>query len=523
MRTRARRVHERAQARTPASVAGALILGSLLACAPAETPEPPAVEPEETAPIAASDELGLRANRAGAFEGYMIFSPIRSRTIYLLDRSGEVVHRWEGENGLGSPVYLLDDGNILFSYRVEENPVFHGGGIGGRLIEMTWDGEVVWEYLLSSEERIQHHDLERLPNGNVLAIVWERVSPDEAVANGRDPLQVSESGLWPCAVLEIEPVRPRGGKVVWEWRSWDHVVQDRRPGLLSYGDLAAEAGKLDINADHRYRVMSPEEIARRQEVEAQMRAVGYIGGEAGGEQEASPAEDGPPRRRNPDWLHLNSVDYHAELDLIVVSSPSLSEIFVIDHSITTAEAAGPAGDLLYRWGNPRNYAAGGDAERRLYEQHDAQWIAPGYPGAGNVLVFNNGPRRPDGDYSSVDEIVLPLTGRRFARAEGEPFGPADPAWSYADPEGFYSWFISGSERLPTGNTRICAGVQGRLFEVTPEGEVVWDYWNPFGGEIPASIGRGPVQADFLPQGAVFRTTQVPPDHPGLRRLAPSGE
>ncbi len=103
------------------------------------------------------------------------------------------------------------------------------------------------------------------------------------------------------------------------------------------------------------------------------------------------------------------------LDQILISVHNFSEIWVIDHSTTTAEAAshsggnsGMGGDLLYRWGNPAAYDSGSSADQQLFVQHDAQWIGNGLPGAGNILIFNNGQGRPDGDYSSVDEIVPPV-------------------------------------------------------------------------------------------------------------------
>ena len=129
------------------------------------------------------------------------------------------------------------------------------------------------------------------------------------------------------------------------------------------------------------------------------------------------------------------------------------------------------------------------------------------------MIFNNGLRRSAEPYSSVDELVLPMDAEgRFQRAPGQPYGPTEPVWSYrsADPEEFYSFFISGAERLPNGNTLICSGAQGRFFEVTPEGRIVWEYWNPYGGEEGA-----PGNNMGIDPKAVFRVERLAPDHPGL--------
>jgi hypothetical protein len=335
---------------------------------------------------------------------------------------------------------------------------------------------------------------------------------------------VEGEGLWPDAVLEVRPVPPDGGEVVWEWHAWDHLVQDRDPGRASHGRVAAHPERIDVNFDLRAPARA-DELRELEELAAEMRSLGYAAGEA---EDGAPA---PPRaagsRYGSDWLHTNAIDYHPGLDLIVLSSPHLSEVWVIDHSTTTAQAAGSTGgrygrggDLLWRWGNPANHGAGTDADRRLFAPHDAQWIPDGCPGAGNLLVFNNGQGRPGGAYSSIEELLFSLVpGRGFAR------GGAEPVWSYRAerPASFYAAFMSGCQRLPNGNTLVCDGPQGRIFEVTRDGEVVWDYWNPFGGDV-APEGGG----DAAPEGggdpaspgsagrALFRATRVAPDHPGLR-------
>ncbi len=165
-----------------------------------------------------------------------------------------------------------------------------------------------------------------------------------------------------------------------------------------------------------------------------------------------------------DWNHSNSIDYNAELDQILISVRNFSEIWVIDHSPTTAEAAGhtsgdsdKGGDLLYRWGNPHAYDAGTATDQQLFVQHDAQWIPAGYPGAGNILVFNNGAGRPGGNYSSVDEIMPPVDNAgNYALDASSTFGPAAPVWSYSAGKqtDFYATNISGAQRLPSGGAAV---------------------------------------------------------------------
>ena len=198
---------------------------------------------------------------------------------------------------------------------------------------------------------------------------------------------------------------------------------------------------------------------------------------------------------------------------------SFSEIWIIDHSTTTAEAAshaggnsGMGGDLLYRWGNPSAYDRGAPADQRLFGQHDAQWIEPGLIGAGNILVFNNGVGRPGGSYSSVDEFAPPVDeSGDYSLDAGSAYGPDELVWTYiADPPGdFYASFISGAQRLPNDDTLVCYGPQGTFFETTQDGTIVWEYVSPV-----TSNGTTP-QGNPPGNNSVFRANRYAPDHPGL--------
>jgi hypothetical protein len=472
----------------------------------------------------AEEVRGLRLNTDEAVDGYTLIAPLNSHAVLLVDMGGEVVHRWDTEHRPGAALYMLENGNLLHCGHKEGVPRFHGGGIGGVIQEIDWDGKVVWEYELASDKSILHHDIAPMPNGHVLAIAWEARTPAEAIARGRDEEHALKEGFWPDVVHEIRPTRPSGGEIVWTWSAWDHLVQDRDPKQPGYGKLSEHPGRIDINADHRY--VEPETDAERlarEEAERQMAELGYTGGAEPDDADAhgTGADDAPAGpKESGDFLHTNSVDYLPESDLIVLSTPHLCELWVIDHSTTTAEAAGSTGgrrgkggELLWRWGNPRNYGLGDKTDQTLFYQHNPTWLTGDVESEGlSLLVFNNGGKRPGGDdHSSVEELRLPFDpARGFLREAGAPFGPAAPAWVYADPGNFFSAFISGSQRLAGGNTLICSGAPGRVFEITPDGRVVWDYLNPHGGEIEPSP-----QGGRAPPKALFRATRIARDHPGL--------
>src|SRR5512144_2932121 len=126
---------------------------------------------------------------------------------------------------------------------------------------------------------------------------------------------------------------------------------------------------------------------------------------------------------------MNSLNYNAKLHQIVLSVRGCNEIWILDHSTTTQQAAGhtggkhgKGGDLIYRWGNPAAYKRGTERDKQLVQQHDAQWIPDGCPGAGHLTIFNNG---YDRGYSSIEEIVPPVDASGHYLIEpGKPYRPA---------------------------------------------------------------------------------------------------
>jgi hypothetical protein len=446
---------------------------------------------------------GLVRHDRDVAPGYTLFSPFSSKSTFLIDADGKVVHQWESRYNPGLAPYLLPNGNLLRGIQVGVKSQFEGGGISGGLQEFRWDGKLLWEFHVASDLHYYHHDIEPLPNGNILMIAWEAKTKQEVLDAGRRPDYASDKGLWPEAILEIEPLRPYGARVVWQWHVWDHLIQDTNPQLPNYGVIREHPERVDINADIP-RADNPQRDAKNEEQQAADRR----------------------RRERTDWLHFNGVDYNAELDQILVSSPSLSEIWIIDHSTTTEEAAGSSGggagrggDLLYRWGNPQSYRAGMAADQRLFHQHDPQWIPAGSPGEGHITIFNNGADRSGGEnYSTVVEIETPIQADgTYKREDGKPFLPLDPCWEYNPNKEarFFANFISGAHRLANGNTLICSGPDGRVLEVRPDGTVVWEYRNPF-----ASLSdNGKLDERSF---SLFRATRIPPDHPALRgkTLAP---
>jgi len=392
--------------------------------------------------------------------GLRLYAGSRTKNVRLVDNTGSVVQNWRTQF-YSRGIDLMSDGTLIRGiYDPGTGPARTIGGAAGGVQRHAIDGRLLWDYRHNQSGVLSHHDIEPLPNGNVLLIVWEEKTAAEAIAQGREPSLLATPFFLPDSIVEVRPTGPTTGTVVWEWHVWDHLIQDFDNTKANFGVVGNHPELVDINY---------------------------------------------PRVAEPtgQFNHCNSVDYDPIHDWILVSNPKQDEIWIIDHSTTTAEAAGhiggrwgKGGDLLWRWGNPRAYRAAPASAKQLVGQHSAQFVRSGYPGAGNVTVFNNhfGLRR-----SAVFELVLPLDpSGNFILTPGASYGPSGPVWTYSAP-GFFSQIQSSAERLPNGDTLICSAEQDWLFEVTPSGQLTWQF----------TTGQGaPFQAHHTPRSLWSSTASL---------------
>ena len=451
-------------------------------------------------------------NKEKAFNGYTLFG-VGNRT-FLLDMEGRVVHTWP----VGTNPHLLDNGHIVDASK-DDPSGFQG------FKEVDWDGKTVWEYTEKREGYSPHHDWARIFNKTLnapttLYIANKAITNEQALAAGADPKKGPYRGDGQMdAVVEVD----MQGNVVWEWWFFDHVVQDvdpTKPNYVGQGKTIADhPGRINLNMP------------------------------------------GRPLKR--DWLHCNSMDYNAQSGHIVINSVQ-GELYVIDHDGTfvagdpkasIAKAASPAGDFLYRFGDPARYGQGDpprilenwdsatSGHKQMGGAHDVHWIRPGLPGAGHIMVLNNGQylyqRTPQ---SSVLEInpFLDADGRDTGKYVNPPDAgyrretydhdthneprqiSKQIVWSYrsVNSHNFFSHIGCSGQRLPNGSTFICSDTEGHFFEVTAAGELVWEYINPVTRD-----GAVKVLGDVLPMtNSAFRAYRYAVDHPAFkdRDLTPKG-
>ena len=441
---------------------------------------------------------------ANTYNGCTLFAG--RETTYLIDMQGNLVNLWP----IGTNPRFLENGHLLDRARDEQ------GRLRG-MQEQDWEGTPVWSFYETRENYVPHHDFVRIYNKKLgayttLYIANKRISNEEALAAGANPENGPYDGSSMDAVVEID----MSGNVVWEWWFFDHMVQDidpTKPNYVGEGrSISDYPNRLNLNL--------------------------------------------PGRPLRWDWLHCNSLDYNPQLDQIVINSV-FGEFYVIDHGATfipddpagsIAAAAGPAGDFLYRFGDPAKYDQGDPphiledwsqssaGNKQIGGSHDIQWIRPGLQGEGNFLVFNNGQLlferlaqssileiNPYLNASGIDTgtyVNPPQSGYHEWPPEEERTTQTQVkllsnqvVWIYASRsnQSFASHIGSGCQRLPNGNTLICAMTEGHIFEITSEGKPVWEYVSPV-----TTDGILKIITDNPPNyNAVFRAYRYGPDHPAL--------
>lgn len=404
--------------------------------------------------------IGLTYYSDSVSEGYTLFSPDLNNHVYLINNCGERVNEWIFNEAPGISSYLLPNGNLLCAGK-------------DSLTIRDWSDNTVWSYATTDNGIKQHHDIEPLPNGNILCIVTQNLTTTEQTDAGKDSSLVG-GNFRLDKIVELQPVGTNDAIVVWEWRFFDHLVQDYDNSKNNYGIVENHPELIDFNFDH-----------------------GNIN----------------------DWTHLNSVDYNADLDQIMISSRHMSELYIIDHSTTTLEAAGHTGgsagmggDILWRWGNPRVYRQGTAVDQKLFGQHDGKWVENGFAHEGKISVFNND---ADGtmNFSSVHVLQPNLSGFNYLLSNStfDPVNFSD-TWNGDNVSPvIYSSKKCSVQSLENGGYLVNDSGSGRFVEVNANHDVVWSYTNPHGNGAVSN------QFDVISGGfnGAFRVHKYAPDYPGI--------
>ncbi|MCB0656051.1 MAG: aryl-sulfate sulfotransferase [Saprospiraceae bacterium] len=411
-------------------------------------------------------------------EGYNLIYPYSQSTVFLIDLCGEVVHRWIDFSGRepGCSVYLLPNGNLIRCSRDKDFSMdaFVAGGFGGYVDILSWENKMLYSYTLNDSLYRLHHDVAPMPNGHILMLAWEKITPLQAIAQGRDPNTLPNDALWPDKILEWDP---QSDSIVWEWRAWDHLIQDRDSLLPNFGVIAKHPEHIDVNFSA-----------------------------AGGQ---------------PDWMHTNYIDYNPVLDQIMISVRNFNEIWIIDHSTSLEEAredsggrSGKGGGILYRWGNPSAYRRDDEQLHLLKAQHYAHWTKPDAlpleDQFGEVAIYNNLQ-----EFNKSAAILIKVdfdTVNWNYPIEDSIFGPQVPERIILHPDDnnilAFSNTVSNVQKLANGNILIFAGRWGYAYEIDEMDEVVWEYRIPM--RNGASVSQGSVLD--LDDNLTFHMTRYDQDY-----------
>ncbi|HEY0893688.1 MAG TPA: aryl-sulfate sulfotransferase [Cellvibrio sp.] len=402
---------------------------------------------------------------AKAYNSYVLFAGQDKKT-HLIDLNGNVVHEW---NYNAFPPVLIDPalnggkrGHVLVQL---------AGDTGGRanataqsIGEVDWNGKVVWQWGGAGAQDAyagtgtatdasgygtsirQHHDWRRLPNGNTIILV-NYVIP----VKGWKAEKLLED-----AVYEVNPK----GEVVWKWAAFEHL-----------DELGFSEASLKI---------------LRESLTRNDKTIPF------------------------DYLHFNNLsvvgpnkwydagDQRFHPDNLLFDAREANIIAIIDKK---------SGKIVWRIGPDYPYSINQFTVPRPVDQisgmHDAHIIPQGLPGAGNLLVFDNQGQagyppayigtQPRSRVLEIDPVKKEIVWQYTGVDSGKP--------GYS----FYSSYISSARRLPNGNTLIDEGMNGRLFQITNKGEIVWEYISPY-----FSTPR-PEDAQQISSNTVYRAQPVPYD------------
>jgi hypothetical protein len=438
--------------------------------------------------------------------GYTLFGS--GGKTYLIDMEGQVIHTWN----IGTNPRFTDGGNLLDAV---------GGNPSNSNVwrELDWSGNIKWQYTETRSTYHAHHDFAKIYNPKLgdstfIYIVNKDLTSQQCLDAGCSPSN-NYTGAQMDAVVEVD----MKGNIIWEWCFFNHVVQDIDASKSTYGVVKDTPGRINLNM-----------------------------------------------RGNPvksDWLHCNSLDYNQTLDLIVINSVH-GEFYVIDHGNTftkgdptgsIALAASSKGDFLYRFGDPAKYNQGDPpsvldnwekataGHKQMGGAHNIQWIRPGLPGEGNLLIFNNGqnlfeltpqsyileinPFLNSAGVNTGKFVNPPTAGYNVVSSPDNNLMKEKKniskqvVWRFSSKNNttFFSTIGSGVQRLPNGNTFICAMNDGHFFEIAPDDtSLVWEYVNPLTRD-----GIKKIKTDNYPTyNAAFRAYRYSKDHPALtnRDLTP---
>jgi hypothetical protein len=389
-----------------------------------------------------------------AWSGFTVLSPLGTQAVIVIDMNGTVVKRWEGfNNSAGGPARVLPGGSVIAASGARPP---HQESL--ELVHRDFDGKVLWQF--SRNEQVatgkgatvwsarQHHDWQRddFPAGYYSPEYTPSVNAGTTLIlthTTRTQPKVADVPLEDDRLIEVAA----NGEIGWEWVASDHIDE------LGF---AADA---------------------RQVIKA---AAAFNKG-----------------RGTFDWLHVNSATYLGPNQWFDQGDTRFAPNHVI---ISSREASllaivGRDGRVVWRLGPDFSQGRELRAIRQMVGQHHAHLIPKGLPGAGNLLVFDNG---GSSGYGFANPIAPEGRGA-FARATSRvlEINPVtlELVWSYANPR-FFSTNISGAQRLANGNTLITAGAGGRMFEVMRDGTIVWEYMFPLFSGANAS-------------NAVYRAYRVP--------------